>query len=153
VQLRFAVQIQTERLQLEIIFGHRHERAEVGVLIRQVKLPEENLVGRILAFEFRVEGNDRRLRGVQAMSLQMKRAGGGGIASGDRDLAGEIRWSRAEETREIAEIVDRSGNVAPEIRFEPVRRALRQRSFAGQSQLVVALLDVDLLDLHLPVVE
>ena len=49
LQLRFAIQIQTERLQLEIIFGNRNERAKAGVLIRQMKLPEENLVGRIHA--------------------------------------------------------------------------------------------------------
>src|SRR2546423_2780614 len=68
-------------------------------------------------------------------------------------LTGEIRRTPSEESRELTKVVNRRRQIAAKRRLEFVRPFFRPTEFAGQSQLVVALFNVELLDLDLAVVE
>src|SRR5215469_2920762 len=71
----------------------------------------------------------------------------------NRDLPGEVTPGSAEELSKLAEIIDRSQNLAAKIGIEPVRRFGGQRAIAAHGDLILALLNIELLKLDLPVVK
>src|SRR2546423_14197538 len=68
-------------------------------------------------------------------------------------LTGEIRRTPSEESRELTKVVNRRRQIAAKRRLEFVRPFFRPTEFAGQSELVVALFNVELLHLDFAVVE
>src|SRR5207244_11427314 len=71
----------------------------------------------------------------------------------NRDFACKIAGVCAKQSREIAQLINRRGNVAAKIRTKPAGHARGKCSFTAQSELVCLLFYVQLLKLNPAVVE
>ena len=71
----------------------------------------------------------------------------------DRNFTGEVPGIGAEKAGKVPQITDRSRNIAAKIGIEPARLIGGEGALAAQGELVLALLNLKLLQLNLSIVE
>src|SRR5690242_20259844 len=77
----------------------------------------------------------------------------GAECSVDRDCTGEIAARGAKQFGELPEVGDGAGNLAAEVWIQPIGRLGGQCAVAVHRELILALFDVELLELDLSIVE